>query len=466
MLRSLIFGINVFAFLIVAVFQKEEVKISQNLPNSLKPGTSAIVEVEIDKSNVTGFAKYQVNLDKGLTAELIESAGASFTFNDQKAKFIWMALPDARKFKIKYRITAESNAVGNLTVDSRFSYIYDNVRKNKDVPAHAIAVGDESNLANQDIDSKPEEKTKNQRAEAKITREITSTGINQWKVELAIQKSDLQGFAKIEEVIPNGYTAIDLNSSSAVFSLDDTKVKYIWYDIPERETVFISYKLLPVIAMNADVPNINGNFSFLKNEETVVIPIVGKDIDTPMPDEELEIDDEEIFADEPEQEEKMDEVAQADNIKEKESSATDEPIAEEKEESVTELEPVAQHKPSSKANKNDRPKSPTDGNIVNVPEPEKGVYYRVQIAAGKNNLQADTFAKIYSFSEGFKLENQDGLFKYTTGYFEIYKAARDGRERITAKYDKFKGPFVAAYNDGERISVQEALMITNQKWFQ
>src|SRR5690606_14671450 len=108
----------------------------------------------------------------------------------------------------------------------------------------------------------------------------------------------------------------------------------------------------------------------------------------------------------------------------------------------------------------------TDANIVNVPEPETGVYYRVQIAAGKNNLKSDVFTKLYGFSEGYKLENEDGLYKYTTGYHQVYKSARDGRERITAKYEKFKGPFVTAYNDGERITVQEALMITSQKWFQ
>lgn len=480
MIRTLLFGLNVFVFLLIGSFQKEDVKITQNPPTTLKPGASAVVVVEIDKSNVSGFAKYQVTLDEGLTAEVIDASGASFTFHDQKAKFIWMALPDSRKFTLKYRVTANANALGNLSIDSRFSYIFENERKNQDVPEQFIAVGDAGELAKQQIKSGLEEKALNKSASAKVDREITSVGINQWKVDLTIEKSNLQGFAKIEETIPNGYTVIDLKSSSAVFSLDDTKVKYIWYDIPENESVYVSYKLLPVIAMNAESPKITGGFSYLKNEETVTVAI--NDAGTIIEIEE----EEEIFADTPDT--SSQELAQTEN------EAPDSSAQEEVEELVEEIEeievveevaetiiPKEKPKPTTTEPKkvsevktppandiaqNEDSRSKTSGNIVNIPEPETGVFYRVQIAAGKNNLKTDMFSKLYSFSEGYKLEDKDGLFKYTTGFFQVYKSARDGRERITAKYDKFQGPFVAAYNDGERISVQEALMITSQKWFQ
>ena len=473
MIRTLLFGLNVFAFLLIGAFQKQEVKIIQNLPKSLKPGESAIVVVEIDKSNVTGFAKYQINVAEGLTAEMIENSGASFTFHDQKAKFIWMALPDSRKFTLKYRITAGAKALGNLSIDSRFSYIYENERKNYDVPEEFIAVGDAGELAKHQIKSGLEDKALNKSASALGEREITSVGINQWKVDLKIEKSSLQGFAKIEETIPNGYTVIDLKSSSAVFSLDDTKVKYIWYDIPESETIYVSYKLLPVIAMNADSPKITGDFSYLKNEETVTVAIQ---------DSGIIIEEEEIFADTPDA--MSEDLAQTEDEIPDSSSETEVDQIEVVEEVVevaeiiipeekpepqkTEPKTTVENKttPTTGIAEKEDSRSKTDGNIVNIPEPETGVFYRVQIAAGKNNLKTDMFSKLYAFSEGYKLENMDGLFKYTTGYFQVYKSARDGRERITAKYDKFKGPFVTAYNDGERISVQEALMITSQKWFQ
>jgi hypothetical protein len=111
-------------------------------------------------------------------------------------------------------------------------------------------------------------------------------------------------------------------------------------------------------------------------------------------------------------------------------------------------------------------KSNVNNNIVNVPSPQTGITYRVQIAAGHNNLRKTEFEKLYNFPEGYTLESIDGWLKYTTGSHEYYKEARNDRERISSQYDKFQGPFVTAYNDGERITVQEALMITNQEWLQ
>ena len=488
MIKSMLIGLNILGLLLVGFIQKSDLKITQNLPISLNPGEEAVVTVNIDKSDVSGFAKFQVSLAPGLRAEMVDNAGASFTFNDQKAKFIWMALPTVKSFSLKYRIIADKDAVGNLSVDARFSYIYQNERKNFDAPQATIAVGDANSIAAERIKSSIEEKASNASADISVNRTVTSVGINQWKVNIIVDKTGIQGFGKIEETIPEGYTVIDLKSSSAVFSVNDKTIKYIWYDIPENENVVVTYKMLPVIAMNGITPKITGDFSYLKNEETVTIPINGG-VGEP------KAEPEEILA---ETTSTTEAGVVTQEIDKSEKAAENIDLAENKpkEVVVTELPKTTTTDSASKTpkvtpseNKNElaeamskttipakkelpqetlsaSAKSKTDGNIVDVPEPETGVFYRVQIAAGKNNLKQPVFAKLYRFDEKFNIENQDGLFKYTTGHFQVYKAARDGRVRITTKYDKFKGPFVTAYNSGERITVQEALMITSQKWYQ
>lgn len=476
--------------MLLGFYQKNDLEIKHDLPEALKPGEEKLVTFDINKSDVTGFAKFQIELDPGLRAEMVQSDGASFTFNNQTVKFIWMALPSAKQIQLKIRLIADENAGGNLEAKSRFSYIYENERKNFDVNPHFIAVGTADDMAANSIKESLEARAKNMKAIAAAHRTVSPAGVNQWRVDIDIDKSMLQGFAKVEEIVPDGYTVIDLKSSSAVFSIDDTQIKYIWFDIPENDVVTISYKMLPVIATDNVKPQIRGNFSFLKDEETITIPILDRDeaeiaalpkdtlpaevVDsTPAEEPELASTETPEETETPEKTDIPEKKAPGTTTPEPDVAEAKPPVPEEK--PAAPVQEKAEAKPETKPVQTAQPKQRetttanrglTDGNIVDIPQPETGVFYRVQIAAGKNNLNRDIFAKLYKFDEGFKLESASGLLKYTTGYHQVYKAARDDRERITAKYDKFKGPFVAAYNDGDRITVQEALMITSQKWFQ
>jgi len=102
---------------------------------------------------------------------------------------------------------------------------------------------------------------------------------------------------------------------------------------------------------------------------------------------------------------------------------------------------------------------------TSVPSPQKGIFYRVQIAAGKNLVNAAYFKSRHSYTDDFIIENHQGWVKYTMGKFDMYRSARDQRNQINSAGHNFDGPFVTAYNAGDRITVQEALMITKQKWF-
>lgn len=484
MVKSALIGLNVLGILFLSFFQKSNIEITHDLPSELNPGEEQVVTVNIDKSDVTGFAKFQVTVSEGMTIEPVETSGSSFTFNNDKAKFIWMALPSSKKFTIKYRIIAENNSEGVYNISSRFSYIYESERKNFDVADHEITVGDGTVIAETPDETK-EKQAENTEASARITRTIASTGVNQWKVDVEINKSQLEGFGKVEEIVPKGFTAIDLKSSSAVFAVEDQLVKYIWYDIPQNDKVVVTYKLLPVIAMDETEPEITGTFTFLKNEANVVVDITSKtatdEIEKLTPTDE-DVSDEEILAvaeqlkpdvspvkDDTEKAE--DEVSGDETLADTEVPDTKsvvDVLKEEQKEAIAEhdeKEALAEKTEDPKP-KPDQNKSNVDGNIVNVPDPETGIFYRVQIAAGHNNLKRETFVRLYAFNEGYKTEPIDGWIKYTTGYHEIYKAARNDRERIKMAYEKFQGPFVTAYNDGVRITVQEALMITDQKWYQ
>ena len=91
-----------------------------------------------------------------------------------------------------------------------------------------------------------------------------------------------------------------------------------------------------------------------------------------------------------------------------------------------------------------------------------GIKFRVQVIAAHNTVSKRFIKKRFGYSGPVNIENHEGWVKYTTNGYDTYKKARDNRNKLN-KYD-FDGPFVAAYNNGDRITVQEALMIANQSW--
>ena len=98
-----------------------------------------------------------------------------------------------------------------------------------------------------------------------------------------------------------------------------------------------------------------------------------------------------------------------------------------------------------------------------VSNKEGNVFYCTQIGAFKNAIATDVLTKKFKINETIKTEMTDGFNKFMVGNFSEYKLARSKREEM--KNSGCASAFVAAYNGAKRITVQEALMITSQKWF-
>jgi hypothetical protein len=226
----------------------------------------------------------------------------------------------------------------------------------------------------------------------------------------------------------------------------------------------VSYKLIP----EGEIPDqaflISGTFSYAENERTKTINIAERAVDLTV------FDTEELVAQttSPEVTRNPVEETQTQTQTPVEETYTPDPVQTEPVVTQPDLaytEPVQTQPEISENNQMDNNQNYMDNlaGVTNIPLPDNGVTYRVQIAAGHNLVGKQYFKKLNIVDE-VQVEIHDGWHKYTVGNFMIYRDARDYRMYIwnnTPIHDAF----VAAYNSGLRITVQEALMIANQKWY-
>lgn len=452
MVKQLILYFNLISLSLITILLSDGIEIETYLPKEIVKDSTYIVDVVIKKGDLFGFAKYQQDFPEGFDVKPVETSEASFTYADGKMKFIWMALPEEDEVKITYALTAYEGAPLEALVEGKFSYIADNQRKSYDIPNQTIIIKSQE----------PEEEKIP--AIATVNRVVKPLANNTYEVSLTIDKQGVYGFSKLEEHLPDGAEAEVLNNQKAVFSQVDERAKFVWMSIPEEQTLTVTYK----VKFNEDIGDalraMEGNFAYLDESQTKSVavqsdaPLMAENVsnEETIPAEEPEVapDEEEEVAEVVEEEPEAEEPVQAP------SPIAEEPVQEE----IEEVEEVAQVEPEPTKQAPVQPvkKQP----VTSMPNPETGISYRVQIIAGHKVVDEAYVKKTYKYSDGFITFNHEGWIKYLTAdNYSVYKQARDKREALIDAQHNFPGPFVTAYNAGERITVQEALMITNQQWF-
>ncbi len=489
MLKASLAFINFTGLIIIGWFTAN-VSVSDNLPSNIDAGSFATVEVKINKADVQGFAKLQLDIPAGLSVSPIDTKGASFTFSGGKAKFIWMTLPQESEFVISYKLKTFPETSGEFSIGGIFSYIEENNRVDFNLQAKKVIVGS-GEMAQTFPDSAKTETPYNESAtevneviaeniplssnpgDDRTIRVITPLNNGTYQVKVSIQGTSATGYAKIEERLNPAYSVVSKNSGGSVFTYDKGLVKFVWFDAPQAEKLEVVYQVTA-----AQIPIIEGDFFFVENNAPSRIAIanssaISEPIATITEEKSQKIEEsapiqekivESTKVSEPIETEVKLAVVETKTIKEKDFVApktTTSPKTETTPLLVTQKE-IQTESVAAKSTIPIKEKA-VEPKMNIIPKAEKGITYKVQIVAGPNTVGKTYFNAKHGFSENFNIENHDGWVKYTTGSHDAYASARNDRERISKSYT-FDGPFVTAYNNGERITVQEALMVTQQQW--
>jgi hypothetical protein len=457
MIKQLILLIQVLGLFFYQLIFTGDIAVNQKVPKTLIQGQESTIEIIIKKAHAAGFAKIQQIIPEGFSVEPLETKGATFSFKDNKVKFIWMSLPAEAEFTISYQLKPNLTTIGDFSLGGKFSFIDQSERKNIEIPISSFSVVPEGLVKDEVALEITEEIAEAPNVDEIINKESTETAVieeevadvvddssseeaialtvickrtiesiadKKFKVTIEIEKKGVEGFAKISEDIPKGFFASQLDSKGGIFSVKENKVKIIWMAIPNDDIYVVSFFIEATSSLSNGDYSIFGEYSYLDNDVSSK-----SDIDKV----EFNYKGQEV----------IEEIVLA--------------------EAPSETNESLKNKPSDVESTNIEPDVVASiENVTSTPDSENGVTYKVQVGAGHKTVSSAYFKTKFNLKDEVSTINHEGWIKYLIGSFDEYKLARDKRN-LSRK--NVKTSFVTAYNSGTRITVQEALMISSQKWY-
>jgi len=465
MIKYLFILVNAFTVFIYSLFGGDNgITVSGNIPKTIIAGQEVPIEIKVTKGSMSGFAKLQLELPEGLSLKELDNKGANYSYSDGIAKWVWASLPSENDIIVKATLVAGTSASGVKTIGAKYSFVENNAKQvvemvpieiTVEASAGAIATNTQTTTpqatvnTNTTVAVETNTTTSNSNKEpagnVTVVRTISKgTKDGEYIVNLKVKKGSTRGFARYSDDLKTGVIAKAISTDGSSFSVADGKVKFVWVSVLIKDELELSYSLTSTVSVEM---TLKGEYSYLEDNQSK------KFLLTPEP---LAI-----------------------TLNQAVATNTNEPVATQTVAVVTPTEAAVVPTvavvtptetvatPTETVAVSTPTETPVNTNPVNetVAKKDGSVNYMVQIGAFTNgNVTASVLKQKFRISETVKSEMQAGFSKFMVGSHGEYKGARDQRETIRNN-NGIKGAFVVAYNQSKRITVQEALMISNQKWY-
>ena len=498
MIKGLLIYINIIFLSAISFFTAGDITVSSNIPATAKPGESFEIALTVTKGDSKDFAKIQYSIPAGATATPIDVEGGDFKVVSDMVKITWMAMPSEATFTVKFKVTTTKETTGAIALNGKFSHILNGEPKDVYFKQSSVNISNTAAVAATPSNAPSTATTNNTTANAtepnttatnntttastsnnvvSAKRILSAQNVNNggtFTVEILVTKNDVTGYAKIQDNLPVGFTAEEIDSYGGQFTIEDGKVKILWMTIPTAAVFKVKYKVTVDNTVKGK-QKIDGFFSYLPDQTS--------DTKVNIATSEITVGSPEVVAITPAT---TGNVSAEEEESKKTTPATTAAATEPKPKSTPKTkntEPVKvieKEQPSETSTTANTAKPKTkkepkaDSNVTAAPavitnpgatNNNQQLYYSVQICALKRAVDVSYFEKNHAVTQKIYVQMHEGWHKYTVGEFSVYKEARDHRETVKTN-NKIVGPFVTAYNKGTRITVQEALMISGQQWVQ
>ncbi len=227
-------------------------------------------------------------------------------------------------------------------------------------------------------------------------------------VTLRITKGDIDGKAKLQQTIPEGFKVKELLSAGAVFEYKNQIMSFSWEELPEKEIIEITYRLISSDA-SIGTHSIPGIMFYIQDDVDQIRQFKKT----------LEIKATDVVA---------------------ETNPQEEPTPEPEVEPAVVVPVVV------------APKESTDG---------KSLVYRVQVYAVYGGTTSSKLLQSrLNLDYEVKQDYQGDYAKYTSGEFATYEEAAAYKKKL--RNSTVPGAFVVGFYEGARTkNIQEAIAIEN-----
>ncbi len=127
--------------LVAFTYAGAQISVSSVIPSSIPAGTSVDADVKINKGNIGNFAKYQMDVPPGYVVSGVDVKSGNFTFENQRAKIVWVSVPSDPEFTVKFKIQGSASATNQGSIVQKFFYLENNEKKEVEGPTVTLGGG-------------------------------------------------------------------------------------------------------------------------------------------------------------------------------------------------------------------------------------------------------------------------------------------------------------------------------------
>ncbi|MBP5583910.1 MAG: hypothetical protein J6X43_08165 [Bacteroidales bacterium] len=387
----------------------------------------ATISVNINKSNTNTMCKIEEMLPDGYTFVAIDNAGSEISTVSNIARFMWKESPQDKNFSVTYKVKANKGYdINDLYINGAFSVFATDGTKSFIILDKDSRIDESTGYASNVKNKQIQVSSQDNYIDTKAKQEFEQRQFSSEQTEFFANASAINSLKPSQKEINDFQNSLDIPAPT-------TQNAEKQYEITQTTETTTTKE----IVSESKTPTLINN---------IMSPSSAKPTMTTIDAEQSEITQTTT---------QTTVTTTTTTIKPVQSNTA------KKENTVASTSPTKKSTVSL-SNKNNNSQEKTKVATTNTKNNK--VTYRVQVAASHKQLKntKNFFAK-RNINEKVSVEHIDNWYKYTIKSFDQYANARNQRNSVWEQ-TPIKGAFVVAYNGTKRITVQEALMLTNQKW--